>query len=836
MNTPLALSPRQLVSGSSADPLLPQLLHAIERASQIEIAVSFIQPSGLALLFEPLHEALQRGAQLQLLTSDYLDISHPQALRQLLLLAERGADLRIFQCDGQTAFHLKSYIFTRSSDQQINAGSAFIGSSNISKSALTQAYEWSWRHDWQAPADSPAALAFNQVRQAFAELLQHPQSIALSRPWIDAYAARRQQRLPLLRSLNGFTEEAQEEPTPNPVQMNALLALSDSRAKGYKRGLVVLATGIGKTWLAAFDVLQLQAQKVLFVAHREEILLHAQQVFAQVHPHASQGLLKGQTRELDADFVFASVQTLGKHSLLNQLTAGHFDYVIVDEFHHASAPGYRRVLEHFSPQFLLGLTATPERTDQADILALCDNNLIFENNMVQGINQKLLVPFHYYGIADDQVDYREIPWRNGRFDPQALEFAFATQKRARHVYQHWLQHKQSRTLGFCISQRHADYMADYFCSQGVCAAAVYSGSELSRSNALQQLSDGRLDVLFAVDLFNEGTDIPALDTLLMLRPTESKIIFLQQLGRGLRLSPDTGKSHVLVLDFIGNHPVFLNSALALFNTPDSKQLLTSLTSHAPLPLADGCHINYAPQLVDFWQQLKHRIGSSAAEDFQQLSLELGRRPTASEFFYAGYLIDKARKQHGSWLGLLHAMAIQNHDGDAGQMKQLLHAHGEFFLRGLETMSMTKSFKAILYKAFLQLDGLRQPVPLSELAILSRQLLERHPLDMQQELAASVQNAKADSKSWLAYWNKNPVNFSCQQDKGSSQPWFVQQDDQLALNFSVAPELHDAFADLFHELLDLRLAQYSQRKGWSYPPHDEAEVLRVAEKTNGSSVG
>lgn len=833
-----ALSERQLTSGGIDDPLLPHLLHAIELASSIEVAVSFVQPSGLALLFEPLHEALERGAQLQLLTSDYLDITHPQALRQLLILAERGADIRVFECDGQTAFHLKSYIFTRYDDEQISAGSAFIGSSNISKSALTRAYEWNWRHDWQSTQnanqvwdvsagkylasekrqatwqtaqDSPAAQAFNQIREAFTKIFDLPQSLPINSDWVDTYAARRSQRLPLLRSLNGFTEETHEQPTPNPVQMNALEALRESRAKGYQRGLVVLATGMGKTWLAAFDVLQQQAKKVLFVAHREEILLHAQQVFTQVHPKANQGLLKGEIRELEANFIFASVQTLSKQTLLNQLDPAHFDYIIVDEFHHASAPGYRRVLDHFCPKFLLGLTATPERTDQADILALCDNNLIFENNLVQGINQQLLAPFHYYGIADDEVNYQEIPWRNGRFDPEQLEFAFATQKRAQHIYKHWLEHKQERTLGFCISKRHADFMADFFCQKGVKAAAVYSGSTLSRSLALQQLSDGRLDILFAVDLFNEGTDIPSLDTLLMLRPTESKIIFLQQLGRGLRLSPETGKSHVVVLDFIGNHPVFLNGALALFNEPDPKKLLTKLTSQHKPTLADGCYINYDLQAVGFWQQLKQRLGSTAAEDFEQLRMELGRRPTASEYFYRGYLLEKARKQHGSWLGLLHKMAVQNEEDEAEQLESLLNQHGEFLLRGIETMGMTKSFKAILYKAFLQLGGLQQPVDLQQLAIVSRQILERHPLDMKKELAASVQNTQGDSKAWLSYWNKNPVHFSCQQDKASSQAWFVQEDGKLALKFTVAPELQSIFADIFNELLDLRLAQYSQRQ-------------------------
>ena len=171
---------------------------------------------------------------------------------------------------------------------------------------------------------------------------------------------------------------------------------------------------------------------------------------------------------------------------------------------------------------MLGLTATPERTDQSDILSLCDNNLVFERNIVHGIESKILVPFHYYGIHDEFVDYKEIPWRNGKFDPTALDVAFATQKRAKHIYENWLSHKQSRTLAFCISKRHADYMANYFCKQGVKAVAVYSGSEVRRNEALAELSEGKIDVVFSVDLFNEGTDIPAVDTVLMTRPTESK--------------------------------------------------------------------------------------------------------------------------------------------------------------------------------------------------------------------------------------------------------------------------------------------------------------------------
>ena len=819
----LVNSPR-LTTGTQHDPLLPKLLQAIYHASEIEIAVSFIQPSGLELLFDALLEALSSGASIRLLTSDYLDITHPRALRELLLLAERGADIHIFACKGNTSFHLKTYIFTQSKDEQIAKGCAFIGSNNISRAALTHAYEWSWRHDWQPPHDSDAAREFNSIRAAFTHLLKDPSCIGLTADWIEHYSARRQSSIPLLKHITGFIDEDFEQPNPNSVQIEALEALLNTRCEGFTRGLVVLATGMGKTWLAAFDALQMNAKRVLFVAHREEILLQAQAVFTRVHHNARTGLYQGTTKQHDADFIFASVQSLSKPEALQHFASEQFDYIVVDEFHHASAPSYKSLLKHFNPQFLLGLTATPERTDQADILTLCDNNLVFERNLVHGINEKLLAPIHYYGIYDAFVNYQEIPWRSGRFDPTLMESAFATQQRAKHIYNNWCKHKQTCTLGFCISQKHADFMSQYFQQQGVRAGAVYAGSRLTRHQGLQQLAAGQLDVIFSVDMFNEGTDLPALDTLLMLRPTESKIIFLQQLGRGLRLSESTQKTHLVVLDFLGNHQSFLNSPAALLAEQNRSSLLKTLRQQAPITLAKGCFINYAPELIQFWEKLARQIGKSAAEDYQQLRDELGHRPTATEFFHAGYALPKMRKQTGSWLDLI---ATQESDP---QLQQLLAAHGEFFLKGVETTNMTKSFKGFLYQAFIELSGVRGAVNTAQLAQLSHQLLQHRPDDMRKELPASMQSVAADSKVWLTYWRKNPIHFSCKQDTTSSQAWFIEHGDTFALNFSVAEPLQEVFEHYFQELIDLRLAQYFARghQNKNYPV-EVLPVFKAAEK-------
>lgn len=554
----LAFRAHRLVTGGD-DPFLPHLLAAMRRADEIDLAVAFIKTTGLRELLPDLHDALRDGEErnrrpvrVRVLTSNYLDVTDPEALRLLLLLKEQGAQARVFDA-GASGFHLKAYLFTHFTDCGDFHGSAFIGSSNISHQALTTGLEWNYRIDY------PGDEGFLEARRRFEQLFAHPRTVELSDAWIDRYE---QRRVPPERAISPGTDEREAAPEPTPLQAEALAALNATQVAGFQRGLVVMATGLGKTYLAAFDSEQVGARCVLFVADREEILNQAAETFLRVRPKARVGFYMGQTRDTQVDVLCASVQTLGKAQHLERFSPNHFDYVVVDEFHHAAASTYRRLLRHLAPQFLLGLTATPDRTDQSDILSLCDDNIVFTCNLFEGIRAKLLSPFHYYGIHDESVDYREIPWRNGRFDPDQLSSKLATLSRARHALGEWTRHAQERTLAFCVSIRHAEFMAEQFVRGGVKAAAVYAGSPLSRGEALDQLRDGRLQVVFSVDLFNEGVDLPTIDTILMLRPTESKILFLQQLGRGLRVAE--GKEKLVVLDFIGNHASFLHKPQALF--------------------------------------------------------------------------------------------------------------------------------------------------------------------------------------------------------------------------------------------------------------------------------
>ena len=312
---------------------------------------------------------------------------------------------------------------------------------------------------------------------------------------------------------------------------------------------MVLATGLGKTWLAAFDSSASGYQRILFVAHREEILSQAMATFRRIRPLASLGNFSGTEKIPDADIVFASIQTLGRKKHLLTFDPESFDYIIIDEFHHAAAKTYRNLIDHFTPKFLLGLTATPERTDGGDLLSLCQGNLVYRCDLGEGIKRNLLSSFSYFGIPDE-IDYANIPWRSHKFDEEVLTTAAATESRARNALEQFKSKGGSKALGFCCSMTHANYMAEYFNTAGLRAVAVHSGvGSAPRAASLENLEKGDLDIIFAVDMFNEGIDLPEIDTIMMLRPTESRILWLQQFGRGLRKK--FNDKRLAVIDYIG---------------------------------------------------------------------------------------------------------------------------------------------------------------------------------------------------------------------------------------------------------------------------------------------
>ena len=816
-----------LITGRDKHYLLHEIRAALKTATNIEIAVSFIRNSGLNLIIEDIEAAMSsslRNVQLSLLTSDYMNITEPQALKRLMLLKERGADIRVYESKQATSFHLKSYIFVRNDEQGMTSARAFVGSSNISKTALTDGIEWNYRIDYPNDNDLESVARIQEIRDQYNYLLTLPQVTSLTFDWIAKYEYRYQQArivTPLHSSASLPGEHEHEIPKPKEHQAEALVALSKARVEGLTKGLVVLATGMGKTYLAAFDVASFNAQKVLFVAHREEILLQAEASFLKILPNKKVGRYSGKQKDEEYDLLFASVQTIGQLAHLNKFAPDAFDYLVVDEFHHAAANGYQRLLQHFTPDFMLGLTATPNRTDGSDILKLCDNNLIYQQDLFDGVKAQVLCPFSYYGIFDKEVDYEHLPWRNGKFDPEKLSNKLATKGRSKHVLKEWQQKSQQVTLAFCVSRKHADYMADYFNEHGVKAASVHSDSALTRSEALEQLSSGDISVLFSVDLFNEGMDLPQIDTVMLLRPTESNILFLQQMGRGLRQSE--GKDRLVILDFVGNHHSFLNRPEMLFaglsDKPLTKRQLVKVAKNPSQLLPDGCYVNFDLEFIDF---LKNLTEDQLDTQYDKLKATLGRRPTYKEFFNSGASIDKLRRNRGSWWEFVDSK------GDISPDElEVLEMHLQWF-KDLADTRLSKAYKLILLNTLIEHNAFQVHTNIDDLADWSRNWYLDNPVWLS-DLPESKRNIQDLARSaWKRHWRDNPITFWSTEEPESGISWFTAANQTFNFNQSIQAEHSMAFLKMTKELVDQRLAAYKQSR---LPTSDHtSNVIQFPETT------
>jgi superfamily II DNA or RNA helicase/diadenosine tetraphosphate (Ap4A) HIT family hydrolase len=782
---PLEASFSGLVTGED-DPLLPHLLRHLDDSESADLLASFILESGVQLLEGHLADLLERGGRIRILTGDYLGITDPNALLRLLDLKEgtaRELDVRIF-VSGGTSFHPKAYLFYGRNPI------AYVGSSNLSQSALAEGIEWNYRILFHS--------GFDAVARGFERLFHDPRTRPLDASWIESYRNRRPKTL--VPPVDFSPEPPREVPEPHEIQTEALEALARTRAEGNAAGLVVLATGLGKTWLSAFDTVRFGAKRVLFVAHREEILRQALATFRAIRPEATLGLYTGFDKALEAEVLFASIQTLGRSEHLRRFGPRAFDYIIVDEFHHASARTYRRLIDHFEPEFLLGLTATPERTDGGDLLALCGENLVYRCDLVRGIERELLSPFRYIGVPDD-VDYENIPWRSTRFDEEALTKAVATQKRAENALGQHRKHGGARTLAFCCSQKHADFMKEYFERKGVRAASVHTGENADpRARSLERLESGEIDVLFAVDIFNEGLDLPNIDTVMMLRPTESRILWMQQFGRGLRRAE--GKERLTVVDYIGNHRTFLLKPQTLLGLEKGdKELALALErlQAGELELPPGCEVTYELEAVNILKALLRipKEPEALKAWYESFRERHGERPTALEAHHAGYVPRSVGKTHGSWLGFVTSM------GDVHTIFEGTPAGA--FLKSLETTPMTKSYKMLTLLAMLNVDQFPGAILIDELANDFSRLARRNAT-----LRADVGDALEDAESLRRLLEKNPIDAWAGGKGTGDQSFFRYDGREFRATFDVAPSEREPFQELVRELADWRLGEYLDR--------------------------
>lgn len=787
-----------------------QLIRSLKKAERVDIIVSFLMESGVKMLLGELENALKRGAQIRILTGNYLGITQPSALYLIKRKLGERVDLRFYNEKGRS-FHPKSYMF-----HYLDHSEIYIGSSNISRSALTSGIEWNYRFSSKTDPKN-----YDKFFHTFEELFEN-HSIVIDDEELRRYS-KNWHRPAVSKDLDKYeimdqgTEDTKVRVLfePREAQIEALCALEDTRAEGARRALIQAATGIGKTYLAAFD--SKEYERVLFVAHREEILQQAAVSFKNVRNSEQYGFFHKNDKCNDKPVIFASVATLGRPEYLNEkyFSPDYFEYVIIDEFHHAVNEQYRRIVEYFKPKFLLGLTATPERMDGRNIYEICDYNVPYEISLKEAINKGMLVPFHYYGIFDD-TDYSALHVVRGRYDEKELnETYIGNVHRHDLIYKYYCKYGSKRALGFCCSRAHAEEMAREFCKRGIPSAAVYSNAkgEFSedRSTAIEKLKRGELKVIFSVDMFNEGVDITSVDMVLFLRPTESPTVFLQQLGRGLRRSK--GKEYLNVLDFIGNYQKAGRVRFLLTGKSSSEKEPYNPADRSAFP--DDCLIDFDMKLIDLFSEMdkKHlKVKDQIRNEFFRVKDLLGKRPSRIEFFtYMDdniYQMAAAHSKENPFKRYLEYLMELNEL--TSEEEVLCQGIGREFISLIENTNMSKVYKMPVLMAFYNHGKVRMTVSEEELLTSWKEFFSTGTNWKDLEAGITYQKyCEISDKDHVKKILQMPVHFLQQSGKG----FFVKKD---GVALALKEELHSVigqpvFAEQMKDVIEYRIMDYYQRR-------------------------
>lgn len=808
----LQIEPTDVMTGdkNKSRYLYYQLKSSIKKAKKIDIIVSFLMESGLRMIIKDLQAALCRGVRVRILTGNYLGITQPSALYLIKKELGNRVDLRFYN-DKHRSFHPKAYIF-----HYEDFGEIYIGSSNISRSALTSGIEWNYRFNSHNDCRN-----FNLFYDTFEDLFEN-HSIIIDDEELTRYS-KNWHKPAVSKDLARYDEfdnwaDMQVQPLfqPRGAQIEALYALEDSRAEGATKGLVQAATGVGKTYLAAFD--SAKYERVLFVAHREEILKQAAVSFKNVRQSDDYGFFNGKQKDINKAVIFASVATLGRSEYLTEdfFAPDYFDYLIVDEFHHAVNAQYQRIVSYFKPKFLLGLTATPERMDGKNIYEICDYNVPYEISLKEAINKGLLVPFHYYGIYDE-TDYSSLHLVKGRYDEKELnETYIGNVKRYDLIYKHYMKYRSKRALGFCCSRQHAEEMAREFCRRGIESVAVYSNAEgefsEDRDKAIEKLKEQKIKVIFSVDMFNEGVDIASLDMVMFLRPTESPVVFLQQLGRGLRTCK--GKEYLNVLDFIGNYEKAGRAPLLLSGEKSTNE--GKVQDYIDIEYPDDCIVDFDMRLIDLFKELDKKslsIKERIKKEFYRVKELLdGKVPTRMELFtymdddiYQYCIKHSKENPFQRYMEFLKEMQELSVDEE-----EVYSGIGREFLSLIETTNMQKVYKMPILYSFYNEGNVRLTITDDDVLATWKQFFDNGTnwKDFSTGITYSEYKAMIDQQH-LNKAKTMPIKFL----KASGKGFFVEKEDcALAIREELSEIINnEAFKNHMKDILEYRTMEYYRRR-------------------------
>lgn len=612
-NIESVLSYQHKLISNREEKIVSLIRRELENCDEFIISVAFVTLGGVTMILEQLKDLEARGVKGKILTGDYLTFTQPKALKKLLEF--KNIELKVLSDE---KFHAKGYFFRKG-----DIWTMIVGSSNLTQTALTVNFEWNLKINSLKDGKIATEIlnnfydVFNKIPALdMASLLEYERVYNLSKE----YTKKKKQEI-----------REYKEITPNIMQKQALENLNNLR-KYERKGLLISATGTGKTYLSAFDVRNANPKRVLFIAHRKTILQKAKETYKNIL-RDKKIVIYGEEDIDEADVVFAMIQTLSKENHMTKFSPDYFDYIVVDEVHHGGAKSYQSVLNYFIPKFLLGMTATPERGDNFDIYKLFDNNIAYEIRLHDALKEELLSPFHYFGISDIEIDGELINEKSGIKKLTA-------DARVNHIIE------KSKFYGYSGDKIHglifvsrideALLLEEKFQERGVKAIALTGDdSDEKRERSIAQLENGEIEYIITVDIFNEGVDIPCVNQVILLRPTESSIVYIQQLGRGLRKYPD--KEYVVILDFIGNYEKnFLIPIAVSQNSNYDKDYMKRF-------IMNGTDMIPGQSSIIFEEIVKERIfeninrtnfstKKNIEKDFILLEKQLGRVPMLYDFF------------------------------------------------------------------------------------------------------------------------------------------------------------------------------------------------------------